>query len=444
MELGHIIGGKRVRARDSNFEVVSPFENRGYSVEFDLPRFPGVIRRMLNQAMDNSEIPSVETRSDILDALTCYGASESVLQAYAAMTGKPVSWVANRLQDGLEMVERLKTTQDMNGRGKTSFVSLPPNDPMEPLFFLAHAVLAGSPTTIKVSSREPLLTYDIITQTLRRTPDIGKFIHVIYGDTERESPELLNAMERVQCPILMGATDLRLEHKIEFHADRSRALVLDVEAAIPYLRDSIMAPDSCLAARNYIVVGEEQYERLAAAIRAEYAGLVHGNILEEETTGSLFEREVMRDAKDRVNMGRMWGNTQLIYPDSGKLGIEDFERGVILKLNTGAFNVKPNPFFWRPVPEAYVTAITVFETVDAAIEGLRKAQMAMMADTDGRYTKHMAGSVFAREDQLNGGKIEKRFGGLVYHLHVNQSPMYVEGAEHQGIVMQRELRGVRG
>ena len=132
MKLYHMIGGERINGE--SFEVSGPFRDRGYNVGFELPRFPGNVRQRLGDVMDRAEIPSDETRSDILDALGNYEVSERVLQAYAAMTGKPVSWIGSRLQDGLDMVQRLKRQYDFNGKGKTTFVSLPPNDPMEPYF----------------------------------------------------------------------------------------------------------------------------------------------------------------------------------------------------------------------------------------------------------------------------------------------------------------------
>lgn len=452
INLSHIIGNKR--SRSDVFISQSTFQD--YSISISLPRLSESNICEIFGAMDNYKIPSLSERRQIIETLSDYRPRDVSLESIVKITGMPVKWVSDMIEEGKNIALRIAKL-DSDQSNKKVYVGIPPNDPREPFYFVAHLLLAGTPSIIKPSSREPVLTYDIIEYLNHRGMPKG-MINLIYADTNDvgESQLLTNLMRSVDLPIVMGSTKVT-ENQVSFSADCSRGLVIGskgLQAVTPNIIHSIMAPNACIAEHNYVVVGsKDEIQVFAEKLASVYDNLKSGDLMDYSTTRGLIQQDVLEYGVRLLREGQVmdtagyWfaGNNEPINnlfdrwyncnveTNPQSINVEKVIDGVIAVHDSEDYKVSSNPLMVRPLP-LYITGVRGVDNLEQAIKDLEIAKIGVDEHVG---TKSMALGIYGDIDPQ--GKYFERLKNVAYDVSINSSPMLADGIVHQGIDLNKEL-----
>lgn len=426
MSLRNIIGG--LESKGQTFEVGSPYPEFSHFT-LELPKFSeeDLVR------IGEGRVPDAKTRLDMLETLSQYSPNDRTIKQVSMMTGMPVSWVQNNIEQGIQMARNLLglVSEPIDAPGRSTWVSIPPNDPREIFYFLSHIILAGSPAVVKLSAREPALGNDIF-QYLREQTPITDFVDLVFGDTTTDTEYLVGAMEKTDVPILMGSTDLSLPGQITFDADLSRALVLDGEMALPHLEHSLRYPGSCLAERVIYVVGKSNFDFLENELKIKYQSLRKGDILHYLTEVGLISDTTTLESM--INSRIALGTARVLQPSLKKITRRALETGTIVRTYPAADETKPSLLTCTPLPQVYLTMIRMVDSIRDAMVAMYRAN----TQIEPRYGKPMALAIYGEQAK----DVAHNFESLAHDTKINQSPVEeVDGVMHQGVKLQNKLRG---
>ncbi len=433
MELQHIINGEYMNGL--SFQVQSPFANVIYTIK--LPRLKEKEITYARTSIRKADIPSLGERRELLHALAGYQPSQQTLQAICLMTGAPISIVQERINEGRSLVRMFAEREDVSEsvNRKTMFVAIPSNDPREAFYFTGHALLAGTPTILKPSKREPVLGTDLVSHLLKSGLPPGYF-NVLYGDSsEREDANLIRELVNdIDIPIVMG--DAKISNRqLTFNADHSRGLVLESTMLGDHPSYSIEAPLSCLAEHNYLVVGKENFERVKENIIARYQTLRSGDLLDQKTRRGLIEDSTLNQGAALLNEGRANDTMKVLYPShlqNGRIDAETIKNGLVIEHYSEDPGVGVNLCMDTVLP-FYITALRRVDSLEQAITDLERAKSSIEKKTKGE--RSMALAVYGNSDP----DVLSRLESIAFDIHENESPMFVNGWRHQGINLQEVL-----
>jgi len=428
-KLTHIICGQEVTEK--------PFISRGFDENYEIgvPRLTQEIARDAITATKNrlKKVPSLKIRKRAIESLMDYEPSEDVLEGLCRMSGHPVTLVKRLLNHSKQMLNKFLNHNSYDSN-RTCYIGIPPNDPRESFFFIGQSLLAGSPVIIKPSAREPILTTELVKYLhLDALKDHPGMLNLIHADTTNnlEGKLLEELMRRVDVPIVMGSTFV-CPQQISFNADHSRALVLDADKAIPHLENSILFPHSCLAEHNYIVVGKENFEKLAESVIEIYNKLKSGDLMDPETNMSLVNQEVLEDISASIRVGEMYGNVNALYPNNNNImNASKISHGVVVEHFSEDKKIGVNPLMTTSLP-LYITCLRFVEHINEALLDLNAARN----EINIKYgvEKSMALGLYG---EINSEIYE--FGRkIAFDVHINESP-YNVGLRHQNIDLNKRL-----
>lgn len=433
MGLKHIINGEYVNRL--SFEVQSPFANVSYRMK--LPRLQEKEADYALHAVHTAKVPCLEERRNVVCSLANYQPSQETLEAMCFMTGAPISIVRERISEGKELVARLAQREDIyqGNNQKKVFVAIPSNDPREVFYFTAHAILAGTPTILKPSKKEPVLAKEIVSYLLGKGIPRG-YLNVMYGDSqEKEDAEILRkVVQNIDLPIVMGDAKIS-EKQITFNADHSRGLILDATYALAHLSKSVEAPLSCLAEHNYVIVGERNFDLTVQRLKEIYSSMKEGDLLNRNTRRGLIEESTLEQAAALLSEGRANDSLKILYPlglQEGKINPETIKQGVIVEHFSEDSNVGVNPLMDTVLP-FYITCVRKVDSVNQALADLERAKISIQRKYN--VEKSMAMAIYDTEERDTRSNIES----LAFDVHRNESPMYVDGWRHQGINLHEVL-----
>lgn len=425
----HIINGAETGKENGRETFPSLMKFSDYPEKVELPRLTKQDCHAVLTAMDEAyRIPARERRR-LVRSLGNYRPSQKTIEGMCLMTGMPISWVRERVYEGIQMAQQIA---ELDAREGLSVVvaGITPNDPREVPFFMAHFLMAGTPATIKLSSREPFLGNEMLIFLYSRGLPKG-YLNIIYADSSNpdergmfkallESPGIV--------PIVMGAAYIS-PNQISFYAEHSRGLVLDAAKAVPHLRPSVESPNSCLAEHNYIVVGKDNYKKVVTELRKIYSSLRPGNLLDERTTLGRIDPEVIKQAHDNIRHCIYNGSAGIAGPDPRKpsrrpITTEDVAEGLVIQNLTQPDANSPNPLTWQPLP-FYVTVVTYARTVEEALAHMQ------FAGTRIEGGKCMAIGIYDSAPPAHLYEAQRH----AYEVCVNSSPVNKPNgaATHQGI-----------
>ena len=255
-------------------------------------------------------------------------------------------------------------------------------------------------------------------------------INAIHGNTadKKEQEIFSRIIKSLDTLIVMGDAYIRND-QISFCAEHSRGLVLDSSAASPHLKKSIVAPGSCLAEHNYLVVGRENYIQIVKELGEIYARLRGGDIMDIKTTRGLIDDDVLSQVAEIVSMGRASDIIKVLYPrDTEKRKIDNrfMEGGAIVEHYSEDPEVGVNPMMDTKLP-LYLTGVRYVPTIKDALRDLYAAQRSIGLKNHGE--KSMALSIYKNKNYLKTEELEN----IAYDIHINESPSDVTGIVHQGI-----------
>ena len=422
----NIIDGKQTN--DAFHTVQGPFST--YPITLNVSRVDETTLRKLDRKVS---IPSLDERLAILKSYQNYKPEPEIVDSYIAITGKPFSWLLDRLEQSKLMVQRFLQHDFEDTIGSSTFIALPPNDPREIPYAIMHAMAAGSRLIIKGSSREPVLLQSIFNH-LNQDGLFGSFVDLIYGDSTQDSHYLAQAARLTEKKVIMG--DAELADSIRFHAERTRALVTDPEIALEHLVDSLQTPDSCLSVRT-IVVLQKAYQQLMFGLGGIYGNLVQGTLEDPKTTLSLIPKPVRKEAAEKLLYGQATDTIDILYPHRDMMQpiqMENTEKGVIVQAFSGDPSIDPSPLLWGKVPEAYITVVLPVPSINVGILQLERMRKTMDSRSNGLHSKSMVLGIY--------GELPNGIEDLAYHVAHNQPTTEVgDGRFHQGIDLCAELGG---
>lgn len=376
------------------------------------------------KSTETAPVLSQHERLNLLEALVGYVPSLDALAHASIMTGMPLSWIEQSVADGKELACSIASLgmPSSSSPAKRTFVGITPNDPREYFFFFAHFLRAGTPSIVKLSSREPALGHDLALHLHHSGLPTG-FLNIIYADTSShtESHLLKLIAEAVDLPIVMGSTKVT-DRQLSFNAEHSRGVVLDADYALPHLRASVLSPLSCLAEHNYIVVGHEHFERIIEHLGKLYAGLCKGDLLNRATTQGKIEEPVLRGIAQLLELGTAVDSMHVHPPFPYSPGSD---AGLVVEHFREDPTVGPNPFMTSPLP-AYVTGVRMVRSIDEACADLSLA----FADIEKKNgARSMAIGIYGPDTN----ELVHRIAPFAYDISVNKSPILINGNIHQGI-----------
>ena len=431
MRLTHIIGGERID-RDS-FVVQGPFDD--YPQKYELTSFTEADLGLVKRRLQQKDVPSLDRRLEMVSALSDYEPSQDELTQISSLRGVPVSNLQQEAREGQRIVTRIANSinpQDYEQMGLTSVVAIPHNNIGEVLYFTAWMILAGSPSVIKASSREPLTAHSVF-EHLAERGQLPGFMDLVYLDTShsKQSARFRELMETSRVPIVMGDQGI-VDHQMTFDAARSRSLILpgtDLKTLEENLIYSLTQRDSCLAEKNLIVVGRELYEQVVDLVTSMYKKLTRGNLHDPETTLGITPEDIVRDTREMLAQGRSFD--ALHVPGlEGNITEEHIRDGVVYTYNEQGV---PHYALWGQMPEAYVTGIHLVESEAKAIKLLTATQKSMISE--GLDPKVMALSVYGN---VGAGTLV-RLENYTHDIH-SKTPARDVGVNHQGRNLGSYLR----
>jgi len=429
MYFNHLINGKEIRAatfaQQMFFSSMPEPENKIY-----LPKITPDDAGLAVNAVKTALIPPLEERLALGQQLQDYAPSSEALHIASASIGMPRSWVRQSITDGKKMVRKLLSYDSPTSK-KTTFVGVSPNDPREIFFFLGHVLLAGSPLILKLSSREPAIGYEVVKFLQERGLPPG-LVNVIYGNSsDPAQAELVRQIaKQTDIPIVMGDAAL-VPNQISFYAEHSRGLVLDAERVLPHLLASVQSPLSCLAEHNYIVVGQDQFEKVVQGLISAYKSLIPGDLDQEATTLGRIDSPTITQLRSMLEMGFLFDSAHLLYSREGAVSRDfsgDISRGLVVQHFSEDYGTGSNPLLTSPLP-GYITAIRQVKDIKSAVMDLNAACSHL------RGNKSMALGVYGELPK----EWHEKMSELAHDVHFNESPLYVKGMRHQGINLNEVL-----
>jgi len=440
MDISHIIRGQRTKN-----STVFTMKGKLNTLSLNLPRFTSVEEDRLYKALEEARVPPKNERRNLVKLLGEYKpSSPEVNRSYCLMTGKPVSWFNQQLESGKEMVRRfaeldLDLTDNL---GKSFYVSIPDNDLREYFFFLSLALMSGSPSVLKPSSGEPVLLHDIFEYLTKNSDQVGEFINLIYGNTanKEDSTRLWKIMKNIDLPIIMGDTKI-VRNQITFNEAYSRALVLDADAATPHIMDSILSPLSCLVARNYIIVGHEQFEKFREALVSAYQSLTSGDLLSEGTTLGFIPDNILNETAKRIAFSQYMDSVRVHYPRfQPRITGEAIRNGAVFEHFVCDQFLDPEPLFYLQDPQLYLTGIIQVDSIEEARNYLQESQRLMFESSQGRNKRFMRLGVYGSADN----ELLESLDPMTYEINVNSPMTKVYDFNHQGQDLIGILKGGNG
>src|SRR3989344_6239946 len=431
MELYHFIRGQE--EGEQLFTVHGPFEEYPYTLS--LARFTGSHFDFLRQTLLKAYAPALEERRRLLYSLAAFKPSTQCLHSICYLLGMPISWVRESIEQGKKIALAIASHASLDSSKKVA-ISISPNDPREIFYFVAHCLLAGTPTVIKLSSREPMLGAEVARYLHQQKLPPG-LLNMIYADSSNreESMYVQSLMEWVDIPIVIGSARLSSK-QISFCAEHSRGLVLSAEQALPHLKASITSPLSCLAERNYIVVGEHNYAQVLQELVHLYSSLKPGNLLDPQTTMGVIQQEALEEASTILKLGEMVDTIKIIHPSSVPINSTMIAQGLIVEHYSEDHVTGSNPFLVSSLP-LYITGIRLVASVSEALRDLEMARHHI--EQSYNIPKSMALSIYGSEPSLYKVEEYLRLHNLAFDVHHNKSPVQVDGFVHQGIKLNEVL-----
>ena len=431
MELHHFIHGQE--EGEQLFTVIGPFAE--YPFTLHLACFNGSHFDFLRQTLTKAYAPPLEERRRWIYSLAGFEPSAQCLQSICYLLGMPITWVRESIEQGKKIALTIASYPSKDSHKKVA-ISISPNDPREIFYFVAHTLLAGTPTVIKLSSREPMLGAELIRYLHQQKLPPG-LLNLIYADSSspEESMYVQSLMEWVDLPIVMGSAVLSSK-QISFCAEHSRGLVLNAEQALPHLKASITSPLSCLAERNYLVVGEQNYYQLLDALVELYSNLKPGHLLDPETTMGIIQQEALEEATTILKLGQMVDTIKVIYPYSITLDASTVAKGLVVEHYSEDHATGSNPLLVSSLP-LYITGIRLVGTIQEALRDLEVARHHI--EQTYNIPKSMALSIYGSEPSLYKVEEYLRLQNIAFDIHHNKSPVQVDGFIHQGIKLNEVL-----
>jgi hypothetical protein len=404
------------------------------NIECKLPHFESSHVEMIKSQLIDIPNFSLESRREIVQKLAWYEPSEDILNGLCIATNMPKSLVLEKINSGKKIALNISSL-DPKDSNKTAFTGISPNDPREYFYFLSHFIMTGTRCTIKSSSREPYLGLDLVRYLYKEGLPSG-MVNLIFADSthSEQSKNVKESLLGSDVPIVMGDANL-VESQISFYAEHSRSLILDADLAIKHLEHSILWPNSCLAEHNLIVVGKENYEKIISFLVSTYEKFKLGNLLDESTTLGEIDSASVEKLTDSLQVAELFDTVKILYPQKSKgelINLEDVKRGIVLEHFSEDKSCGVNPLFASPLP-LYITCLRYCESFDNAVSELKKGQNAIKEKTG--HQKCMALSIYG-EINLNQ---KTELQSLAFDLHLNKSPMLVDGFVHQSILLHEVL-----
>ncbi len=445
MKVYHRINGKDYGA--TFFRSKSPFNQVNYEIE--IPNLSTSEINMAKDALDNTHIPSIGQRLSVLKSLNDFSLSYSGLEGVCYLTGTPIRQVEELINQGKDLVQGFKylepRSEDKNR--KTVFVAIPFNDPREVFYFIGHCLVAGTPSILKPSRREPILTGEIVSFMEKRGLPSG-FFSVLHGDTtsQLESKLIMEAMSSTNLPIVMGDSKL-CKNQLSFNADHSKAIVVDPELALRTAKQSILAPLSCLSIHNYLVLGDEAFNYFVQGLKGIYSNLQRGLLTDRNTDLGLIEEPVLDSLRTLLNQGIIYDSLKLLYPETIR-SQDSLLGGVLIEHFSEDESVGANPFLTSPLP-AYITAVRNVSSLEQAFHDLHFAtqklpgRKCMALATFGLSNEQILYYYYKDNRTIDSTKTifddPCTIPDITYDLYINKDPMNVKGIKHQGIRLNTEL-----
>lgn len=421
------------------FEVSGRY--RDASIRVELPRLTaGDARRVLTAAR-GVRVPSLGERHALLTELARWWPGDAALEGAALITGMPVSWLMQRIQEGRGLAERFAYRQSADSVA-TVYAGLPPDDPCEILHVISHALLAGAPLVLKASRREPFLAADAVRWMHAMDLPPG-MLQLIYADEDSRAESLLLRDLVDAIDLALGTEDSRRRpgHR-QSAGGSSCAVVLDASAALAHLSRAVAAPRNSRSERNFLCVGASNAERISAALTETYASLRPGDLLDRRTTlGQCDEtavHEVAASLGAAVAAGTMRPRPRM-DPGRALHPAESLRRGLVVEHGEEPPGVDPWPIMTADWP-VYVSGVRRVATVEEAERAIARAS-AWMASR--RRAVSIYGAGLGRGASLAGS-----LGRFAEEVHVDRSPLGVDGWLHDGMdlnaILVRRGSGIAG
>lgn len=299
---------------------------------------------------------------------------------------------------------------------------IPPNDPAEAAYVMAHVVAAGAAIVLKPSQREPfaaLKTAEVIT-------DAGYTaggINVVHWDSGAPANgELLDALlKRTDYRIFMGdkvrADELlpREGNNCVFSAGSSKAIVaegVDIETVAGLLTQGALGwANNCVTTRTAVVVGEEQADDLSAKLKGLFEAKVVGSPFEERTEIGYIDPGVIDKIANVMTTMREFQGAKVVLPltrvSSNQMG------PVLVRLSD---NDPESPFATKELP--YCLAVVAVPSFQDAVSFIDRSARevgggAFMAVSI--YAPFNSYAEFSRQRPVYAGLVDRMRTHMVFY-----------------------------
>lgn len=392
-----------------------------------------VAEKMVAGARSAQKILANERKRLILLLADKFSPSKDCLTALCCINGMPISWVNRRIEEGKGIARNIALNLHGDSK-KVVSIAIAPNDPREHFYFIATFIMAGCPSMIKLSSRDPFLGGEIARFLTRNGLPLGHINTYNFNTSEKDQSQLGKwIMEQGDISIVMGNQQIT-QNQITFNAECSRALVFDADQLSDKdLASSLLQPKNCMASHVFAIVGERNRTLFIEKVSRVFQSLRKGDLLDPNTTIGMIEPRIINEMTHLLEMQtEIFHGGHLVFPSSIeeiRIG-ESSQRPVLYEANT-----VDSLLLCTPLP-SYVTAFITTSTQESAFR-LIEASSHLLSQVS-QHGKSMALTVYTQ----NPKRIDiNRLTKIAYHVDFNQSHLsQVNGIDHhQGIDLFKHL-----